>query len=164
MTRLIITSMLCGLSAAALAQPAEVPDPTLTPGVIASTDESEVCARSAGLTYTKRHRAWTHQWDTFAKYGLPYAPHDYEDDDRVPVCLGGGNADPRNHWPQPSDRLVADRWGYETKDIMDAGACRLVCQGKVSLQEAQGWFLAPDWRVTFCAYRKTADEHDPRCP
>lgn len=37
MTRLILAAALCGLSASAMAQPAELPDPAITPGVVAST-------------------------------------------------------------------------------------------------------------------------------
>jgi hypothetical protein len=31
----------------------------------------------------------------------------YEDDDLVPVCLGGDNASPLNHWPQPNSASAA---------------------------------------------------------
>lgn len=138
----------------------EIPDASKTPGAIATTNQAEVLARVDGLTYTKRHRVWNRQRETMAKYGVPWAEHhSYEDDDRVPVCLGGDNADPGNHWAQPSNTLT--QMGYETKDIMDAGACRLLREGKVTLKEAQSWFLAPDWRPVYCQH---FGQGDKRCP
>lgn len=133
--------------------PYVLPDPALTPGAVATTDRDEICGRVGGLTYTKRHRVWHRRDETMAKYGVlaaVIAGVAFQDDDLVPVCLGGDNADPRNHWAQPSDNLVGVGNGYQSKDIMDAGACRMVCAGQVSLQEAQSWFLVPaDWHDAY---------------
>jgi hypothetical protein len=49
---------------------------------------------------------------TLAKYGIPLDRAGlYEDDDLIPVCLGGDNASPLNHWPQPNSttRGAADK-------------------------------------------------------
>lgn len=116
-----------------------VPNDSLTPGAVATDDVQDICGKVGGLTYTKRHRVWEDKRSTLQKYGLSVsdAPK-YEDDDRVPVCLGGNNADPKNHWPQawPEAKI---------KDRLDAGACRMVCEGKVPLATARSWFLG-DWR------------------
>jgi len=115
------------------------PNPILTPGAVATTDIHEVCGRVAGLTYSRRHRVWHNKAETLAKYGLlPSAAHAVEDDDRVPVCLGGNNASPLNHWPEP--------WGdARKKDHFEDWSCRAVCTGHIPLATAQGWFLG-DWR------------------
>ena len=77
------------------------PDDALTPGAIASTDPADVCGFINGESYSRRHRVWHEKAETLAKYGMLWSAHGLvEDDDRVPLCLGGNNADPRNHWPQ----------------------------------------------------------------
>ncbi len=161
MTRTALALVLICAASAAMAQVREVPDPQATPGAVATTDLSDICGRVDGLTYTKRHRVWTRQRETMQRYGVPWEQRrQYEDDDEVPVCLGGDNGNPANHWAQPGDQLTPDGFGYQAKDWLDAESCRLTCMGQVSPSEAQGWFLAPaDWRVTYCRLR--AD--DPKC-
>lgn len=118
------------------------PDPRLTPGAVATSDAhgpDGICTVVGGLTYTRRHRVWDDKQETLARYGIPASQaRDYEDDDRVPVCLGGDNASPLNHWPEVWPQA-------HVKDRLDAEACRLVCEGKVAVVTAQGWFLG-DWR------------------
>lgn len=119
-----------------------LPDPTLTPGAVASTDEAEVCGIVGGKTYSQRHRVWTHRADTMRKYGIdPHTPFsEVEDDDRVPVCLGGDNASPLNHWAMRAPE-------YHAKDRAEAEVCRRVCRHHtMTLQAGQAIFLAPDWR------------------
>jgi integrase len=66
-----------------------MPDSQLTPGAVADTDPAVVCARG----YSRSHRVWHDKIGTLLKYGIPPAEADrYEDDDLVPVCLGGDNA------------------------------------------------------------------------
>lgn len=118
-----------------------MPDPALTPGAVASTDVAEVCGYVGGLSYSKRHRVWTDKASTLRKYGIPLSDARlYEDDDRVPVCLGGDNADPRNHWPQPwPEAHVKDKQ-------LEWTTCRAVCRDHtMTLPDAQAIFLG-DWR------------------
>ena len=78
-------------------EPPAVPDQRLTPGAIRDTDPAVVCAPG----YARAHRVWHDKVSMLIKYGLPPSQaHDVEDDDRIPVCSRGDNADPRNHWPQ----------------------------------------------------------------
>lgn len=123
----------CVLSGAAAAQ--SLPDPAKTPGAVRSTDVHEICAPE----YARSHRVWHDQRLTFQRYGLPYFWHEqYEDDDLVPVCLGGDNASPLNHWPQPIAEAHA-------KDHLEAEACRAVCAGERDLQATQRWFMQGGW-------------------
>ena len=129
--------MIAILVAAAMAT-ASLPDPVLTPGAVASTNPAEICHHHP--SYSRTHRIWHDKPGTLFKYHIP--PDQarlFEDDDRVPVCLGGDNSSPLNHWAQP--------WAEaHVKDHLEARACRLVCAGLLPLPVAQGWFLG-DWRV-----------------
>lgn len=134
------------LSAAELA----TPNPQLTPGAIASHDIAEVCAKEASgrYTYSRTHRVWHDKAGTLAKYGIPRSQGRlYEDDDLVPLCIGG-DADPRNHWPM--------RWDdAELKDELEREVCIRVCDlHTMSLDDAQRLFLG-DWRQ---AYRMISGE------
>ena len=120
-----------------------LPNPVLTPGAVATDDLGDICGRPGGRTYSRRHRVWHDKLDTLAKYHLPpYVARDYEDDDLIPICMGGDNADPHNHWTQhwPEARV---------KDRMDTEACRLVCTHRLSLPDARALFT-PDWRRGYC--------------
>lgn len=115
-----------------------LPDPRLTPGAVTGATTAEICAPG----YARAHRVWP--WpegkrETLRRYGLPWAlARDYEDDDLVPVCLGGDNADVRNHWPQPWPEARA-------KDRVEAEMCRAVCAGEIGLKAAQERFLRGQW-------------------
>jgi hypothetical protein len=117
------------------------PDPHLTPGVVATTDEDEVCVRDAAghFVYSREHRVGDAKVETLRRYGLPESDRGLvEDDDRVPICLGGDNADPLNHWPEPWSQA-------RRKDQIEWRICRAVCDGRMSLSAAQAYFLGLDW-------------------
>jgi hypothetical protein len=136
----------------------DVPDPSLTPGLIASADLAEVCAADGkpGSAYNRVHRATTEndRKADFARYGIAWSDHhNYRDDHLLPLCLGGADA-PKNRWPQPGWGI----WSYHVKDRLEAYTCQMVCAGRINLRAAQQWFLAPaDWRD---AYRRIFG--DPR--
>jgi hypothetical protein len=52
----------------------------------------------------------------------------------VPICLGGDNSSPLNHWPEPWDKA-------ERKDELERRMCRAVCGGEITLPAAQAIFL-----------------------
>jgi hypothetical protein len=66
-----------------------VPDPTLTPGAVRTTDVSEFCANdAAGLGHWSRER----DDRIMVGYGLPPGPHpDYEVDHLNPLGIGGAS-------------------------------------------------------------------------
>lgn len=74
---------------------------------------------------------------TLAKYGIAE-----EDDDLIPVCLGGDNASPLNHWPQANNASP----GAADKDRLEARVCFKVCRDRDDgeLQHYQAAF-AQDW-------------------
>jgi len=153
---MIRTFAILAILAAALPAYAEdlpiVPDPTLTPGVIASTDEAEVCGVVGGKTYSQRHRKTTSAMkaEVFKRYGIDRrTAGEVEVDHRVPLCLGAADA-VEDLWIEPGINH-GTVWTFHIKDKLEAFACRETCQRHaVSLQEAQSWFLAPDWRVAYC--------------
>ncbi len=131
------------IAAAADSTGATRPNPALTPGKAATTDVRQVCAIEGNLSYSRRHRTATHalkSW-VFREYGIepphgPAARGEWEIDHLVPLCLGGAD-EAANLWPQ-------NQATYRKKDRLEARACREVCAGRLSLSEAQGWFLG-DW-------------------
>jgi hypothetical protein len=92
------------------------PDPTLTPGAVAETRTAVICAPG----YARTHRVWHGKTGTLAKYGIPETEAaKYEDDDLVPVCLGGDNASPLNHWPELRSAVP----GAADKDALERRIC-----------------------------------------
>ena len=133
----------------------ELPDPALTPGVVASTDPAEVCGYVGGLSYSARHRKTTVAMKAAVarEYG---AARCGEIDHRVELSLGGADV-PANLWCQPGPPVV---WNFRLKDRLESYVWRAVCrQHMMSLAAGQAIFLAPDWRVAYCQFIK-----GPPCP
>ena len=154
MTRLALAAALCLVSVSALA--GDLPDPALTPGLVASTDEAEVCSRVPdGLTYSQAHRQTTEAMKDAVRraYGI-VGQFTGEIDHLEPLCAGGAD-DVRNLWPQPAEGT----WNFHVKDRLEAWACAAVCRHHaMPLAEAQALFV-PDWRAGYCR----AFPSDERC-
>jgi hypothetical protein len=129
-----------------LASFAIVPDPTLTLGVVRTTDPVEICEHGTrGLRYMTRERADR----ILAEYNLPPGPHpDFEIDHLVPLGVGGADDD-RNLWPEPR-RSIEPKWNAEAKDRLELRLHDMVCAGDIMPDEAQAAFV-DDWTE---AYRK----------
>jgi hypothetical protein len=140
-------SLLCAVSflvGVGCGQPS-LPDPALTPGAVIPNYKM-ICVPPYAPP-----RVWHDKRGTLAKQGIPLSSaYLYEDDDRVPTCLGGNNADPKNHWAQPCTRwspthrcLAGDA---HDKDVqLELPICRAVCAGRMTVPEGQAIFLG-DWR------------------
>jgi hypothetical protein len=99
---------------------AVVPDPTLTPGAVRTTDVGDICSHGTGGL-----RHWSRERDDriMAEYGLPPGPHsDFEIDHLIPLCLGGADED-ANLWPEPR-RSIEKEWPAELKDDLDIGSAK----------------------------------------
>lgn len=141
-----------------------MPDPTLTPGVVRDTDPRVVFAPG----YDRAHRVWHHKADTCRKYGIPLSDcHNFEDDDVVPICAGGDNADPRNHGLQRCDEwrdeddvpecIAGDAADKDRQEHSECAKARRVYwayeHGRASLEQAtqallevQTFFISYAWR------------------
>jgi hypothetical protein len=131
-----------------------VPDPTLTPGAVRTTDVALIC--SAG---TRELRHWSRERDDFIlrEYGLPAGPHpQYEIDHLVPLGLGGSDED-ANLWPEPR-RPLEPTWNAEAKDRLEWRLRDVVCGGQLDVREAQK-AIAEDWTE---AYRQIFHQREPR--
>jgi hypothetical protein len=131
----------------ALADPAIIPDPTLTPGAVRTTDVNEIC-----LTGTAGLRHWSRERDDkiMIEYGLTPGPHpDYEVDHLIPLGLGGADDD-RNLWAEPR-RSIEKQWPAEKKDELEYRLRELVCAGQLDVREAQQ-AIRDDWTEAYAKY------------
>lgn len=128
-----------------------LPDPVLTPGgVLAGVTEDDVC--QPGYAASVRHVSAATKRSVFAHYGLDgnhtgycAGPGGCEVDHLVSLELGGSN-DEANLWPEPYD----GPWNAHVKDKLENRLHRMVCNGEMSLSEAQR-LEASDW---ISAYRR----------
>lgn len=140
------TFLIAGLAAGALlstavADNSVLPNPRLTPGAVSESRTAVICEPG----YSRAHRVWHDKAGTLAKYGIPYSDGwQYEDDDLVPVCLGGDNSSPLNHWPQPNSANP----GAADKDRLEWRICAEVCRARddALLERYQAAF-AKEWTV-----------------
>ncbi len=151
---LVVATLFASSNASVLA--GELPDRQLTPGTInTAISEQQYRAQCHNKGWTRPYRpsvSFTNSLKKLQmkKYGYPLADvGDYEEDHLVPLCLAGAPQDPANLWPQPR----FGEWNADRKDNLEAKLCRLACDGKVPLWEAQRE-IATDW---IAAYRKYID-------
>jgi hypothetical protein len=136
------------LAAAALSTPVvagDLPDPTLTPGAVLTTDAAAVC--TPGYAKSVRHVSGKVKAAVYREYGIAHhASGEYEVDHLISLELGGSN-DIGNLWPQS---YRTEPWNAHVKDKLEDRLHALVCAGKMSLPEAQK-AIAGDW---ISAYRR----------
>jgi hypothetical protein len=72
---------------------------------------------------------------------------DYEEDHLIALTIGGNPRDPRNLWPQPWNGV----WNAHVKDRLEVKLNKLVCTGKLTLQQAQK-AIATNWIATYQQY------------
>jgi hypothetical protein len=114
------------------------PDPACTPGAVLTTDTGQVCA--VGYPNSIRDVDDAARDRVYAEYGVTGPmPGQYVIDQLVPLSLGGSN-DTANLWPQPASPAP----GYAEKDALERYLRDQVCDGKMSLAEAQRKF-ATNW-------------------
>ena len=129
-----------------------LPNVQLTPGAIRTTDSKEICA-STFRTAPFRHTTQSTKNKVYAEYGV--APNrglckgGCEVDHLIPLELGGLD-DIRDLWPQPSQPTP----GFHEKDKLENYLHRQVCDGKVSLADAQA-ALRIDWYAAYLQMEKS---------
>jgi hypothetical protein len=120
-----------------------LPDPTLTPGAVLTTDAAKIC--TAGFARSVRHTAYALKRAIYAEYHVVPQSGRYEIDHLIPIALGGADV-AANLWPHLHD--TPSRAG--DKDRLENFLHREVCAGRLPLHLAQTE-IATDWRA---AYRK----------
>ena len=118
-----------------------VPDQKLTPGVVKTITQKEVCVK--GYTKDARHVTQATKKKVMVRYGLdPKTLHLYEIDHLISLELGGDNV-VENLWPQPMGEA-------RKKDVVETWLHRQMCKpgSSLTLGEAQKEIRA-DWSVVY---------------
>lgn len=139
----------------------DLPDRTRTPGV-ANPDVTQgninqtICV--SGWTKTVRpSTSYTNELKVkqIEEYGYKDRNlSSYEEDHLISLQLGGHPRDPKNLWPQP----YVSQCGARVKDVVETRLKRLICEGKITLAEAQN-AIARNW---IAAYKKYVNREG--CP
>ena len=139
-----------------IAQAGTLPDHDMTPGwtnpaITQGNIKKTICV--SGYTATIRPSdSYTDKLkiQQIKQYGYADTnPAHYEEDHLISLQLGGSPEDPRNLWPQP----YLGACGARVKDVIETKLKRLVCDGKITLAEAQRE-IATDW---ISAYKEYVD-------
>jgi len=123
-----------------------LPDSHMTPGEVDPNATLEkVC--TVGYTKTVRNVSSSKKDHVYELYGIKRVPNQYEVDHLISLELGGTNS-MRNLWPQA---YHTETWNAYIKDGLEHQLNRMVCDGKLSLEEAQK-AIATDWIKAYCTY------------
>lgn len=129
-------------------RPAYLPDPVLTPGLaLSNVTAADVCEpRYAGKA---RHVTTAAKRLVLRQYGVAWSDRGrYEVDHLISLELGGSNA-LANLTCEPYDLVIDGRqYGARVKDRAEGALHRAVCDGRVTLAEAQR-IMARDWTEAF---------------
>lgn len=120
-----------------------LPDARLSPGDADEVTAADICRPEYDNPANNIPIALKEQ--VFIRYGVNRYEVGYNVDHLIPVSLGGSNSI-KNLWPQP----LAGEWGWQRKNKLEHKLRKLVCSGRLTLQEAQRE-IAADW---ISAYRK----------
>jgi hypothetical protein len=117
-----------------------LPNATLTPGDIRTTDATLVCTGGPTAQYRLTTEGMKKQ--VCAMYGVGHCPWEghLEIDHLIPLELGGAD-EIKNLWPQPAP-------DYKFKDKLENELHREVCAGKTSLSDAQNE-IKSDWTASY---------------
>jgi hypothetical protein len=115
------------------------PNPSLTPGVVLTTDASTICA--PGYTSSVRDVSTATKEQVYAEYGVSYPQPSgaYEVDHFIPLEIGGSN-DIKNLWLEPATPTP----GFHQKDQFENFEHGQVCDGAITVAEAQRRMVS-DW-------------------
>lgn len=112
-------------------QPRQLPDPQKTPGVTLDVTADEICVK--GYAGKVRNVSSSLKSRAFLNYGIrTHKPGEFEVDHLISLELGGSN-DIGNLWPQP----YQGTWNAHMKDTLENSLHRMVCEGTITLEEAQ---------------------------
>lgn len=124
------------------------PDANLTPGaVFPDVTASDVCR--PGYSKSVRNVSQETKNEVFREYGITNPqPGEYEIDHFISLELGGTN-DISNLWPEPYNA----QYGAHEKDKVENYLHKQVCDGNMTLQEAQD-AIRTDWFAVYQQMQK----------
>ena len=126
------------------------PDSNMTPGVfISDATVDKICV--SGYSSKVRHVTDGQKNEVFKEYNIKRDGANYEVDHLISLELGGSN-DTKNLWPQS----YHGTWNARIKDGLENKLHELVCNGKVSLRDAQ-YDISHDWIKAYCKYMPSDD-------
>ena|SRR5258706_12151782 len=149
MTKRVLLFVLSLFWGAVLAS--DLPNKTRTPGatnpdVTQANIHQTICV--SGWTATIRPpTSYTNKLKFQQIQEYKYAdkkPSSYEEDHLISLQLGGHPTDPKNLWPQPYNTQC----GARIKDVVETRLKRNVCEGKITLAEAQK-AIATNWIAAY---------------
>lgn len=122
---------------------AVLPDPKSTPGMVDGNRAAAKLCDPSFHTATVRDVPESEKRAACREYGIADGcpGKGYEIDHLISIELGGSN-DLQNLWPQPVD--APQVIGFHTKDVVENRAHRAVCDGKLTLLQAQDG-IRTDW-------------------
>lgn len=136
-------------AAEATGSPPILPDSVVTPGIfIYDATVEQICQK--GYTATVRHVTDKQKNEVFKEYNIERSG-DYEVDHLISLQLGGSN-DTRNLWPESYSGI----WNARIKDVLENKLHTLVCDGKITLREAQ-LDISTNWIKAYCKYMSSDD-------
>ena len=127
-------------------QDRSLPDSKLTPGVILNVAKEDVCV--PGYSQSVRNVPQSEKRQVYQEYNMQAdkSPCPCEVDHLVSLELGGSN-DIKNLWPEP----YTGKWNAHTKDRLENWLHKQICQGNMTLQEAQE-AIRKDWTKAYIKY------------
>lgn len=141
----------------------DLPNRRLTPGAansaIAEHDFRAQCHTKAWTRLYRPPVSFTNSLKRLQMKQYGYTgrdPREFEEDHLIPLCLAGAAQDPANLWPQQR----FGEWNADRKDKLETRLCRLACDGKVALHEAQHE-IAEDWISAYKKYVAARHEASP---
>lgn len=120
-----------------------LPDPDCTPGAIfPDATKDKICV--PGYSSEVRNVPESEKNQAYTEYGIKtHTTGQYEVDHLISLELGGSN-DIANLWPEAAE----PRPGFHEKDKVENYLHKQVCDGAMSLQDAQ-YQIAHDWMAAY---------------
>jgi hypothetical protein len=119
------------------------PDPKMTPGDVLTKDATLVCQK--GYSKGVRNVPIAEKKQVYAEYSTPYPqPQGTNEVDHFIALELGGSNDIKNLWLEPANPAP----GFHEKDVVENYLHAQVCNGSMSLEEAQRE-IAMDWYVVY---------------
>lgn len=121
-----------------------LPDSACTPGAADKNLTKDLICSSSFSTKSIRNVPVSEKNEVYSEYGiLSHRPGQYEVDHLISLELGGSN-EIANLWPEAAE----PRPGFHEKDKVENYLHKQVCNGFISLEEAQ-YIIATNWLEIF---------------